>query len=285
MMKKNILRKGFHFLSSKFDTFALKRGKGEERKIYKIIKELEQGHWLDEEKEALKKISNLRVFYSKNSNQIFIKDYGFGSSNDSRTEQQMSQGIEKTEKVSEIYHSASSSNKHGEFMFKIIRSYKPRKCFELGTCLGVSAAYAIESLRLNKSNDAFTTFEGSPELANLSESTLRDFHFTNFRVVNGRFADVLPKYISENNNIDFGFIDGHHEEKETIKYFEMFYPKLSNNSILLFDDINWSKGMRNAWRTIKQDKRVTWTVDNYFRGICYIDKTNKEKGKNYKIWV
>ena len=282
-MGKNIIRKGLHLLNSKFDAIALGKANGEENIIHQIINEIKQTHWTDEEKKAFEKIETLRVFYSRNSNEIFIKDFGFGSSNDCRTNEQMKQGIGKTTIISKVYQSASSSKKEGEFMFKVIRAYQPKKCFELGTCLGVSAAYGTEALRLNKDNGVYITFEGASELVKLAESTLEKFSFTNFTIVEGKFDDTLPQYIAE-NNIDFAFIDGHHDEEATIKYFEMFYNNLSQKAILIFDDINWSKGMRKAWRTIKKDKRITWTVNNYFRGICYIDKENKRKKRNYRVW-
>lgn len=283
---KKILRRIFHFLHSRVDIFKLKRTKGEEKIIYQIIQQLKNNSVEEVEKESWKKINDLRLFYSKNTNQIAVKDFGFGTPNDTRTQEQMYHGVETTEIISEIYNEASSLNGKGKFIFRLIRNFKPLKCLELGTSLGISAAYIMEALRLNGGNTKFTTIEGAPEIAKLSESTLQDFSFTNFELLQGRFIDVLPQYISENNQIDFAFIDGHHEEKATIKYFQMIYPNLSEKSILLFDDINWSDGMRSAWGMIKKDERVAWTVEDYFVGVAFIDKTKTYQEKtNYKIWI
>jgi predicted O-methyltransferase YrrM len=283
-MRKSLIRKGLHFLSSKFDTFALSKADGKEKFIHQIVTEIKRSQWSDKEIEALKKINELRVFYSENSKKISIKDFGAGSSTDTRTDEQMSYGSDKTKTVSEVYDSASSSKKEGEFMFKIIRAYKPKKCFELGTCLGVSAAYGTEALRLNEDNGVYITFEGSSENVKLAQTSLNKFLFNGVEVVEGRFEYTLPEHLKENDDIDFAFIDGHHDENATIKYFEMFYNNLSQKAILIFDDINWSKGMRKAWIKIKKDKRIEFTISNYFRGICYIDKESKRKKRNYKIW-
>ena len=51
-------------------------------------------------------------------------------------------------------------------------------------------------------------------------------------------------------------IDGHHDEQATIAYFEKFIPYLSKNSIIVFDDISWSDGMRRAWNTIEKNEMV-----------------------------
>lgn len=283
-MINNKIRKGFHVVISKFNVMALRKAKGELFLLYKIVKEIKQNHWTYQEKEALKKINKLRKFYSHNQNEISITDYGFGSSNDNRTDEQMQKGVEQTKIVSTVYQSASSSIKLGEFMFKIIREYKPVICFELGTCLGVSSAYGAEALSLNKNNGEYITLEGAPKLAQLSKSTLEKFSFTNCFVVEGRFVDSLPHLLKKYNNIDFAFIDGHHEENATIKYFEAFYSNLSQKAILIFDDINWSNGMRRAWKTIRKDDRITWSVDNFFRGVCFIDKANNTRNKSYRIW-
>ena len=47
----------------------------------------------------------------------------------------------------------------------------------------------------------------------------------------------------------------------------------------MFDDINWSKGMKNAWNTIKSDKRIKFTIDLYKLGICVVSTSLVEKNK------
>jgi predicted O-methyltransferase YrrM len=283
-MRKSLVRKGLHLLGSKFDAISLSKAEGTEKKVYQIISEIRQSRWSSEEEDSLKKIERLRTFYSTNSDEIFIEDFGAGSSTDNRTDEQMNRGTGKRGRVSEVYKSASSSPKEGKLVFKILRTYKPKNCFELGTCLGISAAYGIEALRLNATNGMYTTFEGSSENVKWAQSSLERFSFTDFKIVEGRFQDTLPTSLKNNDDIDFVFIDGHHDEKATVNYFELFYPNLSQKAIIVFDDINWSKGMRRAWKTIKKDHRIAWTVSNYFRGICYIDKQSKVKKRDYRVW-
>jgi len=49
---------------------------------------------------------------------------------------------------------------------------------------------------------------------------------------------------------------------------------LNPNGVILFDDIYWSKGMTEAWTTIKADQRVKRTIDLYTFGIVEIGKSD-----------
>ncbi|HEX7116836.1 MAG TPA: class I SAM-dependent methyltransferase [Steroidobacter sp.] len=53
----------------------------------------------------------------------------------------------------------------------------------------------------------------------------------------GRFDDVLPGVLSEMGSVDYVFIDGHHEEEATNRYFELVRPYLSDIAVVVFDDI------------------------------------------------
>ncbi|MBI9053571.1 MAG: class I SAM-dependent methyltransferase [Bacteroidales bacterium] len=284
LLKK--IKKGQHLLSSKIDTKRLSNDKENSVSLslmYDIIQAARKNEWSDEEMQALQTIIDLRSHYSETKDTVSISDYGFGSADDKRTEEQMLEGVVKTSQVSQVYKNASSSKKWGELMFRIIRAYKPLSCFELGTCLGISAAYGALALKLNN-NGEFITLEGATELARIADKSLRKFKLDNFSIIEGKFQDNLPSLLKKYNDIDFVFIDGHHEEKATLNYFEMFYTSLNNPAIIIFDDINWSAGMNKAWQKIKNDVRINWTIDFYFRGVCYIDKKKSTK-QNYKAWI
>ena len=281
-MKKQIIRKALHLLESKIDELRLKKSDGRLLQFYNIIQSTKDNYWTEEERNALTQIQELRSYYTDSKETIEIKDHGFGQSSDTRTNEQMSEGVKFTKNVSDVYKSASSSKKNGELMFRIIREYAPNLCFELGTCLGISAAYGLQALNLN-SKGKFISLEGSVELANMTQLSLEHIGIKGLKIITGRFQDTLPSLLNEHNDIDFAFIDGHHEEKATLNYFEMFFNNIPEKGILIFDDINWSSGMRKAWRKLKNDSRINGTIDTYHRGICFIDKSKTSKS-NYKVW-
>src|SRR5690606_17151514 len=92
----------------------------------------------------------------------------------------------------------------------------------------------------------------------------------------GNFDRVLPETIASLERIDFLFIDGNHRKEATINYFFDCLPKLHSASVLIFDDIYWSSGMKEAWREIKAHPDVRVTLDLFHVGIVFL-KTDQEK--------
>jgi hypothetical protein len=43
---------------------------------------------------------------------------------------------------------------------------------------------------------------------------------------------------------------------------------MAGEAVFVFDDVNWSDGMRNAWSTIVDDPRIALTVDLRSVGIA-----------------
>ena len=188
----------------------------------------------------------------------------------------MYQGVTKVTTVGETCQIASKPYFWSLLLFKLIREFKPSNSIELGTCLGISGAYQASALKLNKSG-RLVTLEGANSLAALAEKNFQQLGLDNVHVVSGRFQDILDTVLTENRPIDYAFIDGHHDEKATISYFEKFIPFLSKNSIIVFDDISWSDGMRNAWKNIEKNIVVKISLDLRAIGICVLDENIDEK--------
>ncbi len=240
-------------------------------------------NWQKEELSCFKTITELRQQYSKSDKAVLVKDYGAGSSKASRTKEEMEKGVESQKQISEIYKITSSPEKYGQLIFKIIREVQPQKVLELGTSLGISAAYQICALKLNNQGK-FISIEGSPEIAGTASQTLMQLEYENFNIKTGKFKDVLPEILPGEKNIDMVFIDGHHDRDATKEYFETLFPYLSENSIIIFDDINWSDGMKQVWKEIYEDKRVNISFDLNKWGICQIDKRKTHgKTKYFKL--
>ena len=68
---------------------------------------------------------------------------------------------------------------------------------------------------------------------------------------------------------DLVFMDGHHNKEATLNYFEALLPQLHSNSIVILDDINWSRGMQEAWAAVKAHPQVTVTIDTFFWGLVF----------------
>ena len=233
-----------------------------------------------EEKVWIDKIESLRKQLESSTAEISIVDYGAGSPDSNLTDVDMYQGRVSTTTVGTCAR-ASTSHYLSFLLFKLIREFKPSVCLELGTNLGISAAYQATALKLN-GGGKILTLEGAESLALLAQKNFQTIGLSNVVVVTGRFQDTLDNVLNEHGTINFAFIDGHHDEKETLAYFEKIFPFLSKRAVLIFDDIDWSNGMKIAWKAIKTDKRVKISVDLSKFGVCLIDNRIVKK-KIFKI--
>lgn len=79
------------------------------------------------------------------------------------------------------------------------------------------------------------------------------------------------------NNIDLAFIDGNHQYQPTVNYFNLLLAKSHEQTIIILDDIHWSKEMEDAWQYVQQHENVTATIDLFFIGIVILRKDFKAK--------
>lgn len=152
-------------------------------------------------------------------------------------------------------------------IYCLVKEYGYKNCIELGTSLGFTSMYIAKAL---PANGRLTTIEGAPELAAVAQKHFNALSLQNkIELLTGNFNEVLPEVIKKHGTINFAFIDGNHTYEATMSYFKQFLSKVNNNSVLIFDDIYWSKGMTRAWEEIKQHPQVSVTVNLFFIGLVY----------------
>ena len=175
---------------------------------------------------------------------------------------------EYDKKLSVIVGNAAKKAKYAKLLYRIIQFYKPQVCIELGTNVGVSSMY--QALALSEES-YLHTIEGSQSLAEIAQFNLEKLDLNEkVQVHTANFDERLPKILSHTQRVDYIFIDGNHLEEATMKYFEQALKYSHNDTILVFDDINWSTGMQSAWMQIKDHPQVTATIDLYFLGIVFL---------------
>lgn len=155
-------------------------------------------------------------------------------------------------------------------LFKLVREWKPSTCLELGTNMGLSAAYQASALKLNGAG-SLTTLEGEEPRARIARRNFEQLGLDNAVVVVGRFRDTLPGVLSHCGPIGFAFIDGHHDRDATRDYFDQITFRLARPAVIVLDDISWSHGMRQAWAGIREDPRVVVSADLRVLGLCVVE--------------
>ena len=173
----------------------------------------------------------------------------------------------KTTTVSRLCKVAGTPAKQARLLYYLVKELQPQKALELGTCLGISAAYQLAA----KSDEGrFVTIEGDPETARLAQQNLDSIGLTGFEVKSGPFAQVLPGVLEALQQVDYVLIDGHHDGGAMQQYFAMIRPYLSVNACVVFDDIDWSESMYNAWRKMRLQYNFLLALDLGRIGIVIV---------------
>jgi predicted O-methyltransferase YrrM len=210
-----------------------------------------------------KKAEQRRNELLRDHHMIEVEDFGAGSA------------LIKTRqrKVSAIAASSLKPRKYAQLLYRIVQQYQPGMILELGTSLGTSTAYMAAA---NPAAKVYTC-EGSENIAVIARYTFQKLDVANIETVTGNFDDTLPVLLSRCDHVDLAFIDGNHRKVPTLDYFEKILPKLSQQGMIIFDDIHWSAEMEEAWHRIKQHPSVTLSIDLFFIGIILISPDFKER--------
>jgi predicted O-methyltransferase YrrM len=234
----------------------------------------------DEERESISRIEKYRSTLLGSEEEIAVIDYGAGDPDSNRSREEMDRGVESTALVADVCK-ASKPAFWAELLFRLVRELEPASCVELGTSLGISAAYQGTALRLN-GKGSLITLEGSPETARIAVETFRYLDLANVSVEVGPFHQTLSGVLESAAPVDYFFNDGHHDRDAVIEYFDATKPHLSEDAVVVFDDISWSPGMRKAWTEIEDDPRVSTSFDLREIGIALIGDGTSGK-EQYRI--
>ncbi len=207
---------------------------------------------------AYEAIEKKRMLLLQNENLLSIEDFGAGSR----------VGLTKQRKIKDIAASSLKPKKYAQLLFRMVDYYQPKNILELGTSLGITSSYLASA----NSDCNVTTMEGSTLIANVAKQNFKELQLQNIEVVLGNFDETLTSTLKKLKTVNFSFLDGNHRYQPTINYFKQILPYLNEHSILIFDDVHWSKEMEQAWKEIKDHPSVTSTIDLFFIGIVLFKK-------------
>lgn len=217
-----------------------------------------------DEQRMVDRIEDMRRRIEGSSETVDVIDYGAGGPNSNRSKAEMAAGVAASRKIGELCAIASKPPVWAQVLFRLVRHLRVVNCIEMGTCLGISASYIAAALKLNNAGNLIT-LEGSPKLAEKAQSNVQSLGFSNVQVRSGRFSETLLPALQDMQPVDFTFVDGHHDRDATLEYFSMVRPYLAQKNVIIFDDITWSAGMKEAWGVIQQ---VTQGHSLNSLGVC-----------------
>ena len=197
-----------------------------------------------------------------------IKMLDFGAKKKGEYEIPLSKMVKNTAKMA----------KYARLLHRTCEFYKPKVALEIGTNVGISSMYQALAIP----EGYLFTLEGSPSCAEIAVYNLRRLGLENTQVIVGNFDDTLPKVLEQLPKLDYVFFDGNHSMKATLDYFNQCKNLAHNDTIFIFDDINWNEDMNECWQRIKLDEDVKITIDVFFMGIVFFRSENTEK-ENFTI--
>ncbi|MFI5133955.1 MAG: class I SAM-dependent methyltransferase, partial [Chitinophagales bacterium] len=119
--------------------------------------------------------------------------------------------------------------------------------------------------------------EGSSSIAKVAKQNFEELKISNIEVIEGNFDKTLAAVVRGLSSVDFAFIDGNHRKEPTIQYFNSILAKINNFSIVVIDDIHWSREMEDAWSYCQKYESVALSIDLFFMGLLFFRNEIKEK--------
>ena len=205
------------------------------------------------DKDVLSAVRQVRNRMISDKRKIIFEDLGSGT---------WRKGLRK---VSDIAKYSAITEKYGKLLSNIATEFASPMILELGTSLGISTLYMASFCP----DTPVYTIEGSPTVAAIARQNFIEAGLKNVKVLVGPFDDILPGLFKDGVKPGLVFIDGNHRKTPVIKYFNQISEFSDSKTVVIIDDINYSKEMSEAWNEIKLNRRVSVSIDFLRMGILF----------------
>ena len=180
------------------------------------------------------------------------------------------EGKQVQRRVCDIAKTHLERPKIGQLLFRLVNfiaqhEKRPLEIIELGTSLGVTTAYLASA----DSRHRVLTFEGSEAVLRVAQGVWRALRLENIAWQQGNIDDTLYKCARE--KLDLAYVDANHTFEATMRYVHFLLPRMNEKGVIVVDDIHHSEQMEQAWAALKDDARVTTSMDLYHIGLLFVD--------------
>lgn len=191
------------------------------------------------------------------------------------------EGTHIQRRVSDIAQTHLESAKVGQALFRLVnwlgeREQRPLEILELGTSLGITTSY----LAAANSRNNVTTLEGSEAVLKVAQGVWKTLKLENIFWEIGNIDTTLLHHARA---LDLAYVDANHTYEATMRYVNYLLPLLTTKGVIVLDDIHYSEEMERAWKELRDDPRVTTSMDLYHVGILFVDPHYLKR--HYKIRI
>jgi len=168
-------------------------------------------------------------------------------------------------RVSDIARYSPVSPKYGRLLSSMAAAFGEPMIIELGTSLGISTMYLAGSCFPT----TVYTIEGCSETAAIARENFNEAGLSNIRILEGSFEEIIPSFAKDHVTPGLVFIDGNHRKEPVIRYFNEIADISGCDTVVIVDDINYSKEMAEAWNELKKHDKVSVSIDIFRMGILF----------------
>jgi predicted O-methyltransferase YrrM len=203
-------------------------------------------------------VEKTRKEYRKDKRTIAVNDLGAGSLK-----------LQKRERrISDIAKYASVRPHYGALLSRLASVIDGRTIIEMGTSLGIGTMY----LALGAPSSKVITIEGCKNISSIAKTNFSDNKVENIESVTGNFDDVLDVVLKGSGKIGLVYIDGNHRSDALLRYMDLLYGFINEDTIIVVDDIHYSSDMEQGWDTLKESDSVILSVDILQMGLLFFRK-------------
>lgn len=160
-------------------------------------------------------------------------------------------------RVSEITASSSVNRRLGRVLSYFASKTGNNPIIEFGTSVGIGTYY----LALSNPGTKVLTMEGCPEIAAIAAKGFRESGMVNTEVATGNFDSIASAVLETNKRPGLVYIDGNHTGEALLRYFNKCVSVVSDETVIIIDDIDYSTDMHLAWKSIVESSEVTGSID------------------------
>ena len=171
-------------------------------------------------------------------------------------------------RVSDIARNSASRKKYAKLLSKLAATVNGKPVLELGTSLGISTMY----LALSAPDSLIYTIEGCDMCADIAAKGFQKNGLTNILQFRGDFDRHLEAVLKESETPGLVFIDGNHKSDPLLRYMELILKYSDKDTIIVLDDIHYSKDMEKGWMQIKGLNILSICIDINQFGLVFMKK-------------
>jgi predicted O-methyltransferase YrrM len=168
-------------------------------------------------------------------------------------------------RISDIVRYSAVPGKYGMLLANLAVEFGKPLIVEFGTSFGISTLY----MALFCQETLIFTMEGSQAIADIAENNFEESGVNNVKLFIGPFEEILPEITKQGIKPGLVFIDGNHRKQPVLSYFKELVEISGNETVVVIDDIYYSREMEEAWNEIKKHEKVSITVDIFRMGMVF----------------